>query len=481
MEKSTSKEKTIKILSRAQTARIRQNLQKTFYNIKSKTQKLNILNRPLTSFHDNKLSQLYLPFHEYDNELKIAFKEKDEYQKAHLKEINIQNLFTEKLWGKKNLEKNIDYTKNISYKKLIMRAKLLKAMKTNIVLRQRQFDEYNSKYYKGSKLLSEKLKNKKKMNKTDDISSEEEKEEKPNFNTIKTPDIFSEYEYTSLFQDYFCSPIELIKKIFNNEEQKIIKLDPIFFRLNKGPFIGVQKNLRFTLKDKINEEDEIYKEKMEKMKKINQRFIYIKRKHTRKNTEKEKSEALKESSKDINIINNNIKTLNNNKIKSTTPQKFFFPNNTKNNANKINEIKKLKNFFLISKSAKKRKKLKIDTFNKNSKKKLNINLNTDYNVYLEIKKNNKKKKRKAVNYLYSDEEKIKDKKKRLTIEELIEIYNERKKVYLEDMSYNRKKNKFRFEQLRIKKHKENEKENQIKDNLRKILTEIEDNYKLYQK
>ena len=49
------------------------------------------------------------------------------------------------------------------------------------------------------------------------------------------------------------------------------------------------------------------------------------------------------------------------------------------------------------------------------------------------------------------------------------------------MSYNRKKNKFRFEQLRIKKHKENEKENQIKDNLRKILTEIEDNYKLYQK
>lgn len=44
-----------------------------------------------------------------------------------------------------------------------------------------------------------------------------------------------------------------------------------------------------------------------------------------------------------------------------------------------------------------------------------------------------------------------------------------------------KKNKFRFAQLRIKKNEENLKENRQKENLRKLLTEIEDNYKIYQK
>ena len=117
------------------------------------------------------------------------------------------------------------------------------------------------------------------------------------------------------------------------------------------------------------------------------------------------------------------------------------------------------------------------------KKDLKFNLNTDYNVYLEIKKhqNKKNKKYQTTNYIYNDKEKIKDKKKRLTMEELLEIYHERKKLYLDDMSYNRKKNKYKFEKLRIKKHEENEKENYKKENLRKILMNIEENYKLIQK
>ena len=39
--------------------------------------------------------------------------------------------------------------------------------------------------------------------------------ERPNFNSIKHPDIFSTYEFTSLFQDFHWNNIELIKKIFN--------------------------------------------------------------------------------------------------------------------------------------------------------------------------------------------------------------------------------------------------------------------------
>ena len=491
MEKSNEKEKnTIKILSRAQTAKIRKNLGKTFFNLnlKNKSRQKNILNIPFASYHDNKLSQLSLPPTEYNNENKLIFKEQDEeYQKAHLNEINIKNLFTEKLWEKNNLEKNEDYTKKIAYKKLIMRAKLLKAMKTNIVLRKKEFDEYNTKYYKGSKLLSDKLKNKKRKDSEDSFSDNDdnEKKERPNFISIKQPDIFSEYEYTALFQDYYCSPIELIKKIFNYDEQKIIKLDPIFFRLNKGPFLGIQEKIGFSLKDKIDEEDRILKQKIEKMKELNKRFHYIKKKHKRKNTEIEKNETQKDSTKEISNIKNIKKRNNDNNIKSKTQTNFYFPNNDKRNKNK--KKSEVYNFFPLSKnkSPKKRKQLKINVSGiKTPKKDLKFNLNTDYNVYLEIKKNQKKKNQgiiNNINYLYKDGEKIKDKKKRLTMEELLDIYNERKKLYLDDLSYNRKKNKYKFEKLRIQKNKEKEQEDQKKETLRKILAEIEDNYKIYQK
>ena len=492
MEKSNEKEKnTIKILSRAQTAKIRKNLGKTFFNLnlKNKSRQKNIiLNIPFASYHDYKLSQLSLPPTEYNNENKLTFKEQDEeYQKAHLNEINIKNLFTEKLWEKNNLEKNEDYTKKIAYKKLIMRAKLLKAMKTNIVLRKKEFDEYNTKYYKGSKLLSDKLKNKKRKDSEDSFSDNDdnEKKERPNFISIKQPDIFSEYEYTALFQDYYCSPIELIKKIFNYDEQKIIKLDPIFFRLNKGPFLGIQEKIGFSLKDKIDEEDRILKQKIEKMKELNKRFHYIKKKHKRKNTEIEKNETQKDSTKEISNIKNIKKRNNDNNIKSKTQTNFYFPNNDKRNNNK--KKSEVYNFFPLSKnkSPKKRKQLKINVSGiKTPKKDLKFNLNTDYNVYLEIKKNQKKKNQgiiNNINYLYKDGEKIKDKKKRLTMEELLDIYNERKKLYLDDLSYNRKKNKYKYEKLRIQKNKEKEQEDQKKETLRKILAEIEDNYKIYQK
>ena len=494
MKKSNKKQNTIKVLSRAQTAKIRKNLEKTFFNLRIKNksrQKYKLTNVPVKSFYEKKISQLSLPPMEYNNDNNLIFQEQDEYQKAHLNEINIQNLFTEKLWEKNNLEKNEDYTKNIAYKKLIMRAKLLKAMKTNIVLRKKEFDEYNTKYYKGSKLLSEKLKNKKRKDSDDDSISDNDNndiKERPNFITIKQPDIFSEYEYTALFQDYYCSPLELIKKIFTYDEQKIIKLDPIFFRLNKGPFSGVQENMGFSLKEKIDEEDRILQQKIEKMKEINERFNNIKKKHKRKTEEIEKNLTQKNSTKEIKIIkpinrnNNNNKNIN---IKAKTQSNFFFPNNDKKDKNK--KKSEVYNFFPISKNktSKKRKKLKIDVSGiKTNKKDIDFNFNTDYNVYLEIKKTQKKNNPKIINntkYLYKDDEKIKDKKKRLTFEEIFEMFKERKKLYLDDMSYNRKKNKYKFEKLRKQKDEENQKENQQKEILRKILADIEENYKLYQK
>ena len=485
-----------KPISRIQTAKIRKALESTFFNIKSK--KKNLLNRPLTSFHDTKISQLYLPPSEI-NSVKVSKNNvKNEYQKAHLNEINIHNLFTEKLWEKNNMEKNEDFTKKLAYKKLIMRARLLKAMKTNIVLRRQEFDEYNSKYYKGNKLLSAKLR-KKQLKENEDLSSDSDNaktnKERPNFNSIKTPDIFSEYEYTSLFQDYFCTPIDIITNIFDNDEQKIIKLDPLFFRLNKEPFIGIQKNFGFNLKDKINEEDKIMEQKIQKAKELNKKFFYVKRKYTtRKSTKTAEENSIKSEKNETNV---KMIYEKGKKEKKSPPiegkkyflnSKFIFPytDNSKKNRNKKNDI--IYNFFPLTRTKSKssqKSKLKINlSSTKKKKNDINLNLHTDYNVYLEMKKNKKRKinNQQISTFLYSDEEKIKDKKKRMSLEELMEIYNERKKLYLEDMSYNRKKNKYKFEQLRIKKYEKNVKENQKKNNLRKLLVEIEQNYKaLYQK
>jgi glycosyltransferase involved in cell wall biosynthesis len=72
--------------------------------------------------------------------------------------------------------------------------------------------------------------------------------------------------------------------------------------------------------------------------------------------------------------------------------------------------------------------------------------------------------------LIKDDEKIKDKKKRLSMEELLEMYNERKKLYFDDLSYNRKKNNYKYEKLRIKKHEENKKEEQKKRKLKKNIS-----------
>ena len=73
--------------------------------------------------------------------------------------------------------------------------------------------------------------------------------------------------------------------------------------------------------------------------------------------------------------------------------------------------------------------------------------------------------------------KISEKKKRLTMQEFFEMYNERKKSYLDDLSYNRTKKKYKYDQLR-KVHCENIANEQAKkENLRKLMFNIEQNYK----
>ena len=510
--------------SRAQTAKMRKTLEKTLERVKSNKNnqefKSNYISRkrPKTAssyfLNMEKINPIYLstsgtniytkntsrskitrPNTSYKNPIYnlTTNLDKNEYHKAHLNEIQIQNLYTEKLWEKHNKEKSEDYTKKLAYKKLIMRARLLKAMKINIVLKKKQYDEYNEKYSTGNKLLSEKLKNRNKKNKNESededsySDSSEKPPEKPNFNSLKHPDIFSNYEYTSVYRDYYATPVELIKKIFTPEEQKLIILDPIFFRLNKDPFGGVQKNLRFNLKDKINEEDRLNEQKLKLAKERHKKFNFLRRKEEQKKTNRNKvnkNDSKSENEKNENVEENDI----DGRLYNIKDNIFTIDGKSKSNKNLFIGLKS--NF-----SKKNPKKYKIkgkksfgikDNKIKNKTKSVNLNINTDYNVYLETHRANYKNRISMSNNLkqeslFTGEEKIKDKKKRLTIQELFEYYNERKRTYLEDMSYNRTRNKYRFEQMRIMNHENMVNAVKKKENLRNIMLKIEENYKLNQK
>jgi hypothetical protein len=531
MKKIDSNLSSIVHLSRAQTAKMRKTLVKTLQNIKTRRNKDDTkLNpkpkRPKTtssyfSHRDmQKINPIYLPTNEnnYYNKTTTRTKysrpntsngiprnnqsnkitEKNENHKTYFNEMQILNLFNDKQRDKNDDETNDDYMKKIQYKKLIMRAKLLKAIKYNIILKEKQFEEFNQKYSSGNKYLGEKLRNRGKIIKNDsdddysDSDSASKPPERPNFNSIKHPDIFSTYEFTSLFQDFHCTPLELIKKVFNSDEQKIINLDPIYFRLNKEPFTGVQKNLRFCLKDKINEEDKILLQKIKQARERNKRFYYLRKKKEEKFNKKkkinkeniienEKNENENDNDNEENLSDNDSDTekKNNKKEKrenSTFNKIFNFNlNKKKSNSNKKKKLFKIKGNNYLGIKVKKMKNKEKEQDNK-----LILNLNTDYNVYLETHRSHNRKKTSFSNPIITpidDEEKISEKKKRLTMQEFFEMYNERKKTYLDDLSYNRTKKKYKYDQLR-KEHCESiANEHEKKENLRKIMLSIEQNYK----
>ena len=91
---------------------------------------------------------------------------------------------------------------------------------------------------------------------------------------IKTKEVLMQFEGTYFI--YELNDHRLIT-VLHETEQKIINLDPIFFRLNKEPFNGVQKNLRFNLKDKINEEDRIMEQNLKMAKERNKKIKRNKR------------------------------------------------------------------------------------------------------------------------------------------------------------------------------------------------------------
>ena len=464
-------------LSRVQTAKLRKTLQKTINSIQKKRMSSgNIRNnsskiKQAASSGSNFLSfrsienlskeNLYKNKNILESRAKSSYSNKlKTFKKTKLTEIRIQNLFTEKLFKNiKNSKNNFKAADDIAYKKLVMRAKLLKAAKNNVVLRAKDFEEFNKKFYVGSKTLSDKLNHNKFCNDDEDDSFSKDKKnkkiiQKPNFNLPKKPDVFSTYQTTTFFQDYYCTPMELIKKCFNEDERKIIDLDPVFFRLNKEPFCGIAKTLGFNLKDKFNEEDRIEKQKLKTFRERKEKLKIINRKRSSIFLRNKKSNF--KTVNDKNVSDNKILSNKNSENKNIN-NNVYSRNKVIKNYSQNNKYKK--EYIPINLKSNRVKKTKINSFLK-SYKKQNNNISS---------------------VLIDDDERIKEKNDKMPLDELFEMFNERKKNYLEDLSYNRTKNLYKFETLR-KKHRDHiNNENHQKEEMRQLILKIEENYKGNQK
>jgi hypothetical protein len=407
---------TVPVLSKKNTHTIKRILLKTFKRINSKRTKetdnineTNIeLKRPTISIYKNKS----IPSTVSNKTSKIInYREKKDNIKSHLNEIIINNLLEEKYRDSKRakIEDKEKYSNKIIYQKLIMRAKLLKALKTNIVLKKNIYNRYVKKYPSDNQTLSQKIFNPNNHNQ--------------NIKTSRFPKLFSNYAYSPLFRDLYCTPDELINRLFTDEQKRIINLDPVFFKMDKEPFDGISKDFIFNLKDKINEEDlinDLRHHKVTKNKSIN--LTKKIRPISMHNQEEEESEKI-----------STIRTNQSNKTKIKIPKK--------------------KNSLDL-------------TFNKN----FFANKYSYGQSYKNLKRCD-----------FSLSEKIKDKKKRMTMEEYLELFSDRKRVYLDDLSFNRRQIYLEFMKLRSKHYENIESEQKEKENIRKIIEQIEDNYRNNQK
>ena len=122
----------------------------------------------------------------------------------------------------------------------------------------------------------------------------------------------------------------------------------------------------------------------------------------------------------------------------------------------------------------------MDKIKKNDKN-IYLNLKTYYNTFQKSHRLNNKNtinlSNPVTNPVDLEDEKMSDKKKRLTMQEIFEIYKEKKKLYFEDIIYNRNKNKLKYEKLRIENSQNLQYEKQKEENLRKLVFNIEQNYK----
>jgi len=300
------------IFKKNETTKLNEKLKKTLENLKNN--------------NNNQITIKVKPKSQQKNIYKLEKKNKDE---------NIQKIFTQGQFELKTFEES-----KIQFEKLKLRSKFIKLYSKVLIKDPEEFLTYNFLFKKNLwKLVRKKTTKKRKDDKL-----------------IITPhsNFFSDIQTTFRYEDIYNTPREFIQKNFSREEKNFMVLDPKYFFLNKPPFSNANLPLKYTLKEKINEEDEILNKKI----KIKKQYLINKNKnrtlHLSRNINNE-NKKFKLNSESFENNTSNIPLTNRTAYNSTLESLNIINNNNMSNTNikkkerKINSDN-LNNLKLLHKS-----------------------------------------------------------------------------------------------------------------------------------
>jgi hypothetical protein len=260
---STSRKIMNKLLSRpmSQYSTII-DLSKNAYNIKLKK------NSPFRAYSNNKEETTRMIDQFWSNNISKIERNKIKNLKRNKIKNDIKNFYIKKDINKKNKEQRsssaqffyqkkelikqqnikslIKHEEEMKQKKKLLKGRLLTALSRHLVINNQTFKLYEVIYKneenKGQN-ESQNIKNKVPINKYFHFTN-------PNsycFSNIRPP-----FRY----EDYYYSPMELIKKYFTKEEIIVLKSSPGYFGLNKFPFKNSDFEFNPTLLSKFSVEDD---------------------------------------------------------------------------------------------------------------------------------------------------------------------------------------------------------------------------------
>ena len=373
------------ILSRPQTARMSEALNKTMETLERKRierekerERIRLLNLPKNITGKNDL-------------LLRKIKRKIESVLNNKKFKNIQN-----------------EEKRLELKKVKLLGKLVNLLEHSIVLSPEQVLLYKVEFQKEKFIKKNKISKKKEMKFSHNLN------------------YFSEIGITFRYEDLYFTPTEFIQKNFTDSEKRLMVLDPKYFLLHKPPFDKVDLKLKYSLTSKIEEEENIRK-------------IFEKKKNSLSNEKKRNSifyPVLK--SKDFN---NNYLTLDsefdsfksrNNSSKKRCVTASTRPISANNNIN-VMSLNKKKNFDFFNQKKKEIKFIHVPKIR--IKKKIENRTFEDFQRRKQLIQDEKQYfRKKKVNYY----QEIKEKNQREILKELEskkdirDILNEIEKNYFEN-------------------------------------------------
>lgn len=260
----------------------------------------------------------------------------------------------------------IEEEKKTTAKKKRIKGKLIKMLKSKIVLNKEMFKNYDNIFHPEND--KEKIRMKialmnKKKEKERKIKSSSER----NHLIVKsTPDCFSSVKVSFRYEDMYLSPEEILGNYFSKEEIDIMKLSPKYFNLNRPPFKGSQLKLSKSLSDIINNEENKKQDHTIPVKPFNYKYLYKKNnfhivKQKRRNsidisTNKKQSfnssKFMSKSAKNISFVLSSSRSLHNSIRKKTLDSDFDLnPNDPFYSSYKyekiFDEIEKRKEYTLM--------------------------------------------------------------------------------------------------------------------------------------